>query len=299
MWIIVAQEQHSSGTVPHLHVVLKLKSRIRIDHSLLDKATGKHGNYQSPRNVGHVVKYVTKDDDQPWCLDIDWKKYLANIEAKQSGTKSDYVMGLVQDGKTLDEIAILEPGFALMQKTKIEGWIDHVLERKELEEKLEWNDIIDSLQVDVIESEMDEISDWLSKNVKRPRIFKQRQLWIWGLKNMGKTSLINHLEKYLKMYWIQTGKYEDKYRDNQYDIAVIDEFRACKTIQWLNLWLQGGAMPLTVRYKDYVKRHNIPTIILSNLSVGECYYKSSLESLEPLYERLLVVHVKSFIDIFE
>ena len=71
-----------------------------------------------------------------------------------------------------------------------------------------------------------------------------------------------------------TEDFYDFYADKDYHLCVLDEFKATKTIQFLNLWLQGCTMNIRKKGSQALKVSNIPTIILSNYSLDECYSKT-------------------------
>jgi len=109
---------------------------------------------------------------------------------------------------------------------------------------------------------------------------------------------VNQLEKWCRIYQIPaTEDFYDLYEDGMYDLAVLDEFKASKTIQWLNLWLQGGMMNIRKKGAQVLKKENIPTIILSNYELHESYHKVELSKLETLESRLDIVRVSEFINI--
>lgn len=130
-----------------------------------------------------------------------------------------------------------------------------------------------------------------------PRSFKQPQLWLYGPTNIGKSTLINNLEKYFRIYHIPTEDWYCEYKDNDYDIAVLDEYCGSKTIGFLNKWLEGGTFPLRQRNKaSYNKKQNIPTIICSNLSPSELYQKCAAVQIDALVARLCIVFSNDRID---
>lgn len=114
---------------------------------------------------------------------------------------------------------------------------------------------------------------------------------------MGKTTLIEKLQRWLNVYFIPNEDFYDAYEDNLYDLCVIDEFKANKTIQWLNGFLQGGSFPLRKKGSQYLKRQNLPTIILSNYSLRECYKKVPDDKLETLECRVKTIYVSQFINV--
>jgi len=127
------------------------------------------------------------------------------------------------------------------------------------------------------------IVDWLNKNLSSPMPFREPHLYIHGPTKYCKTSLINLLGQFIPIYYMPTEDFYDFYADKEYHLCVLDEFKATKTIQFLNLWLQGCTMNLRKKGSQALKISNIPTIILSNYSLEECYTKTikSKNSDEP------------------
>lgn len=87
--------------------------------------------------------------------------------------------------------------------------------------------------------------------------------------------------------------YNDFYSDDC-DLAVLDEFRGQRTIQWLNQFLQGSMMTIKKKGTQTIKLKNVPTIILSNYPLEEVYTHADYS---PLLSRLTIIHVTSFIDV--
>ncbi len=235
-----------------------------------------------------TVTYVIKDG-QYVSAGIDVELFVAAAATK----KSTATAMMVEDGKTLVEICKADPGYFMLQKRKIEEfkvWSDRKKAKLQLKEWL-------PLELSDYESESDlVIADWLNKNIGIDRKFKAKQLYIYGPPDMGKTTLIRNLTDYCRVYYIPTD--EDfccHYEDDDWDLAIIDEFKGQKPIQWLNKWLDGQVMPLKRKgVGSILKRKNIPTIILSNYSVETCYAKA-IEELagrcDPLLARLEEVSV--------
>ncbi len=296
-WTVVVQEKHKTSGV-HLHAVLKLRKRTRVLFSDLDAIVGKRGNYQAARSLPDVLKYVVKEDPTPYCKGIDVKKYLEEF-AKKRSHKGDEVMKLLKDGGDLDTIVDRFPGYALVNKRKIEDMQVYLAKKKSKTDLKDWEPIGRDMYRDIEEDPVDVIANWLSKNVLKDRVFKQKQLYVWGPTNMGKSSLIMSLAPYLRLYSIPHHNSHEDYEDGMYDLAFMDEFKAQKKIQWLNAWLDGGIFSLKGRYKQVIKTQNIPTIILSNYSLVELYSDSTDAELATIRGRLLIVNVQSFIDIFE
>ncbi len=295
---VVAAELHKDGT-PHLHCVVKLKKRATIRFTDLDKIVGKRGNYQNARNIDKCLKYVSKDGE--WVShNIDLLEYLKAIKDK-THTKAYKAMVLCKEGKKLDDLIEALPGFTFSNKRKIDGWIDYFEQKKYKKEKKEWSLALQVLAlsplIDTPEGEL--ICSWLYRNIKKRRAFKQKQLMIHGAPNLGKTSLINFLELHLNIYHMTTDDYDDNWINYGYDLAILDEFRGQKKITWWNKWLQGGTMPLKVRYRSPNKEQNIPTIILGNFCLQECYQNCDYTRIEPMLIRLEIVEITQYLEIKE
>jgi hypothetical protein len=137
---------------------------------------------------------------------------------------------------------------------------------------------------------------WLTSNLlqtpRGERPPRTSQLYLWGPPGTGKSRMINELSNYFRIYYVPTTEdFYDYYNDEDYDIAVIEEFKAQKTIQWMNQWLDG--QPMIARYKggQRMKFFNIPTIILSNFELSDCYNGSTTQALNPLFSRLEIINM--------
>lgn len=131
---------------------------------------------------------------------------------------------------------------------------------------------------------------------RETRSFKQKQLWLFGPSNIGKSSVINNLGSGLRIYNIPAKDFYCEWSDDAYDIAVLDEYTGYKTLSWLNLWLEGSRLPLDQKNKpNYIKTFNIPTIICSNLSPEACYSKVTEVQQVALRNRLEVVYCENII----
>lgn len=149
------------------------------------------------------------------------------------------------------------------------------------------------------------LTDWLTRNILTTRNFRQEQLFLSGPPAIGKTTLILQLARFLRIYNIPTDEdFYDDWEDGSYDLAVMDEFKANKTVQWLNRWLDGSMMPLKKKGSQYLKRKNIPTIILSNYTLEECYSNALQKdarfyvALQALQSRLTCIVLQEHFNLF-
>jgi hypothetical protein len=287
---IVSEELHKDGT-PHLHAFIQFKEKKNFCTSdCFDFIAGQHGSYEVTKGIRNWVTYVTKDG-----------KYVAkgvDVEAikKKKAPKSDDVAKQLMEGKSLSEINKENPGYVMINKRKLEEYESWIRVESAKASKLDWVPPV----VEGLTDTNKQIAQWIASNIRQPRKFKAPQLFITGKKNLGKTSLIEWLAQYLSVYHIpQTEDFYDLYSDD-YDLVVFDEFKGQKTIQWMNLFLQGSAMNIRKKGSQYMKMKNLPVIILSNYTLGDCYPKANEDGrLETLRARLDEVEVDSFIDFYK
>lgn len=287
---IVSEEDHKDGT-PHLHAFIQFKQPKSFSNSnCFDFIAGQHGSYEVTKDIRNWVTYVTKDG-----------KYVAkgvDVESikKKKAPKSDDVARQLMEGKSLVEINKENPGYVMINKRKLEEYEGWVRNEKAKASKLEWVPPV----IDGLTDTNKQIAQWICLNIRQPRKFKDPQLFITGKKNLGKTSLIEWLGQFLSVYHIpQTEDFYDLYTDD-YDLVVFDEFKGQKTIQWMNLFLQGSAMNIRKKGSQYMKMKNVPVIILSNYTLGDCYPKANEDGrLETLRARVEEVEVDSFIDFYK
>ncbi len=299
LWCIVAHEFHEDGS-DHLHCLCMLKKRAQVSFVALNDVTGKSGDYQLARAPNQVMKYVTKDGDYS-SMGIDVEKHLEEVRNKVKTSKADKAAGIISAGGEFIDIWKEYPGFALMNKRRIDEVVDFMTIEKYKKMKLDWEAglqvLISSPIYDLTFGRL--IVDWLHRNIRQKRNFKQKQLMIFGKPNLGKTSLIMFLETYLKVYHMAHHEYDDGWKDNYYDLVVLDEFKGQKKILYLNMWLQGGPYSLKVRYRNIIKYDNVPTIILGNFDLQACYQNCDYTRLESLETRLEIVEIFEYLEIKE
>lgn len=294
-WCVVAQETHEDGA-PHLHVCIALKSKYRstlpsdLDCCAQNGSTTYHGNYQAMRNQRSSLEYVQKEDKEPLAWGID----ITRTIAKKNG-KAAWIATMVQKGASLAELVEEDPGFMLQHQLQVRQFmkLQTILGQAQRKSDTQLTFSLESGDLSGVE-----IVAWLTANIRKPRQFKQAQLWIYSPPNMGKTSLILALEQHLSIYWAPLeGTHDDMYENGTYDLVVFDEYHGQRRMTWLNWFLQGGTMPIHRRYESVNKTENLPVIILSNYTPQECYKNMSEEQLAPLLARLKIVVLTQFIKI--
>lgn len=261
---VVVTEKHASGD-PHLHMLISLEDKLTTRNpNYFDYLAEKHGNYQSTKNVKSWLTYIMKFDQEP-----EIYGEIQTILSDSKKSKSDQVAEKINTGSTLDQIAEEHPGYFLLNKRKVEEYMSYVTNKR-----LRTNLV--SLNLPITYTGQDQqtstIVDWLNMNILQPRSFKQAQIFISGPPNYLKTSLVQSLYRYLRVYDMPLLEdFYDFYNDDDYDLVVLDEFKGQKTVQFMNLFLQGGVMNLRKKGQQVMKRKNLPMIVLSNFVIEDCY----------------------------
>lgn len=295
---VVSQENHADEQGVHLHMAIALKDRFRTrDPASLDVLAGKHGNYQSTRSMIRWVKYVIKDGSFV-TKGIDVKEYLSAADSKQS-TQLTLAATMLQEGETIETVDDQMPGLVLQHLRKLNEYASFQKKRRTRTEGLFPGSL--TFLEGTPSTYNGTIATWLQANLLATRAFKDPQLYVYGPPNAGKTSLINKLEDSgIRIYRMPYDtKWYDSYEDGLYDLIVLDEFKGQKKIQDLNLWLEGGTMPVCRRgMAPYLKKQNLPMMILSNFPPEAAYKNCSNERLAPFLARLKVLEIPLLPDVF-
>lgn len=266
-YVCVSEEEHEDGS-PHLHAVVCLKKPCDIRNvATLDEVGGKHGNYQSARNVKQVFDYVRKGGNFV-------EKGTPPQVCLQK--KSDLFAQSLRSGSSLEQVEELDPAYFMLNLKKLTEYQTFIAMKKQK-----------MLQrpCPLVHTE------WkTSFEVGFSRTFKQKQYWIHGPPNTGKTSFIlNLIQHGFRGFIIPTNNDFADWDDNAYDFAYIDEFKGALTIQFLNEFLQGSPMRLNAKFGSRQKNINIPVFILSNFEPAQVFQNVQPVSLNSLLCRIHVI----------
>jgi len=143
------------------------------------------------------------------------------------------------------------------------------------------------------------LSAWVNSNVFSLRPLRHPQMYLHGPPRTGKTTFVQLLEKYLRIYHFPMDEdFYDFYDDELYDLIVLDEFRGQKTIQHLNRWLDGQKMTYRKKGSQGLKTKNLPIIIISNYSPQEVYHKVAEHGrLDSFLDRLEIIEVREMLEL--
>jgi len=286
-WAVVAEEKHKDGT-PHLHAVIMFEKRIDMKNAtaFLDALANKHGNYQPARSPLKTLRYVTKDNEFVTHGDVP------DISQKQKIT--DVFAKTLLEGGTFHDCVEIDAGAALGMKRKLDEFAEYCSAKRQNDRLKVWEPPI--YTGDVYEVQL--IAQWLRENIRQSRKPRQPQLYISGIPGIGKTRLISQLSASLRVYHIPRAEdFYDFWENNYYDVAVLDEAKNAKTLQWMNSFLDGSVMPLRQKGKQTLKAHNLPVIICSNYPPDVAYSKDSV-ARDAFIQRLLHVHLSQEFNLF-
>jgi len=266
------------------------------NEGFFDSIVGKHGDYRACRRWQNAVKYIMKDGNY-LAEGFEPEAILNALKSKKSSLYEEIAIRM-QQGATVKDICSTNPGFVLKELKNLQNF-EAFISTTNLEPPVKtFYGCEYSKVLRMYELHNNLIAEWLNKNLLVPdRPHKQQQLWIAGPPNIGKTHLLNSLRQYCNVYIVPyDNNWYDDYTDD-YDIAVMDEFVGQKTINFLNQFLEGAQMKLNRRnIFPYVKKKNIPVIIMSNFTPKECFHNKELQCLDALLTRLLVVEVPNMDD---
>lgn len=268
-WSIVAEEKHEDGT-PHLHAIVVFKEQKNITMDAFDFLAEKHGNYQPVKHLAKAVEYVTKDKAF-LCHNIDPETILA-----KKGQKTAIIAKKLKDGATIYDIDAEYPEFILTNKRKVQEYIQFLEEAKRIKEVPPPAEYL--------------IHEYFTLKIGTDLPFRSKQLYLYGEPGIGKTTLIRKLCEKHRGYAIPSNNDFQHYNDDLYDFAFFDEFKGQLTPQFLNQWLDGQLLPLNTKGSSYIKKKNIPTIILSNLNLISVYKETVY--IEATIDRLTIIEVK-------
>ena len=222
--VIVSRETHKDGNF-HLHCYLQYDKQFTSSkQNVFDLVVGEksfHPNIQPTKKKSDWINYITKSDSEYVAYGIDVGAYLRADKDKKSYC---FYAEVIKKGVITKEMVQENPKM-------LKGL-------KNLLNDLEAYKMLPS-ESEVVKEPLTSVNIWGVEHQVMPRVFKQKQLWVCGSKNKGKTSFINSLiEKGYKGYEMPTNNDWTGYNDS-YDFMYIDEFKGGISIQELNKVLQG------------------------------------------------------------
>jgi len=297
-WAIIARENHADGHT-HLHCFVHLSKPCNLTSpTCLDLVCPGgivcHGNYQVARDPKASLDYVCKDGDLRCCgTTLEAARNCFSVAGKKRNA-TELIMEELDAGKDITEIGTDHPEHMTFIMLHMDRLINYHTQ-KTLAKARPALTFAKAQTAFPPHPEDSLICQWLNRNLLKERPFSKKQLWIHGPTCHGKTTLKNKLSECLRIYSVPNEDFYDDYKDTLYDLIVFDEYghANCKTIQWLNAFVDGSTTPLRQKGKQTVKRKNLPVIILSNMSMREVYHKCSEPIFATVARRFLEIELKA------
>lgn len=296
---LVGQENHKEQDIEgcqglHLHVTLVMKKRFSTRNCrFFDLSLGEdvyHPKIEKVRSLQHALVYTAKEGNVVG-IGCNWEMVVKAAKEK-TGTKNAVIASKIMDGCSLKEVEEMYPGFLLLNLNKVQNY------KRWWQAKQVWNAPLlpwngcrsDAPGCLVTES----IVKWLNSNMGMTRRPRKKQLWIYGPSATGKTFLILQLLKHFHGYSLPyDNKWFDGYSD-KFGFIYADEFHGQYPVTLLNKLVEGCPCPLSQRgQKPYIKRKNLPVIIVSNSCIRDTYKNCDdvrLEALEYRFHEVCTSH---------
>ena len=304
-YVVVSREEYADKSWYHFHAVVVCE-RVRhfrkptyadINITKNGKAFKKHGNYASAKYLQKAVEYAKKDGDfiEFGTLHIADK----NTDNSKKPKKSDTIAQLLMQGGTVAQVNEVDPGYLMVNLNKILEY-SQWLEMNNLQQRKLFPLLVRSMEVEQLSAPELQIFDWILHNITDgetlglSRPLRKKQLWIYGTFAVGKTTFVQKLHEYLRIFIpIYNTDFLDGYQDSSYDLIVFDEYKGQKPITFLNSFIDGSFQRYNVKNRHTIKRRNLPCIFLSNYSPDQVYSKlpDSDPSKLAFIDRLEVVEI--------
>jgi hypothetical protein len=288
---VISCEKHEDGN-PHLHAYIRFGKKLSIRRSdFFNYIGGKQPNIQKVKNKDYCIAYVAKNGEFI-SHQVDVPAIVAAVEKKKElkkrkiEKKNVLVFNAVKSGKSYDDLLcdeLLGPYLVTHSNSVKTFLVDY---EDMLQKRRKPNEIPNIVIMEI---------HGIRYNLRKNWEFKEKQFYIFGPPDCGKTTLIMTLEKVgLRGFEIPKNNDFARYDDQLYDFAYLDEFKGQVTVQFLNEFLQGSKMTLPGKYVQggRIKKKNMPIFILSNYSPTEAYVNKTIFDLQPLLSILHVIELK-------
>lgn len=184
-YVLIASELHQDLT-PHIHVFIKLKTKLRISSSTYFDVNTFHGNYQTARDPDDVIAYLNKSDKSPLSHGV-YKSYNSvrgDTQSEQARIKRSEQNALILT-TPLDTLVL--------------------------------NGDISIYSVDAL---CKSISRYRMETQTVPKYMPKSCIWIYGTPGIGKSRYVR--EKFPNVFLKAQNKWWDGYK--QQTVVLLDDF---------------------------------------------------------------------------
>jgi len=208
--VLVAQEAHQDEGI-HFHCYVEFDRKINVRNERLFDFQEKHPNIQTVRSKKNVIKYCTKEDQEPLC----------NFELEaQERTILDILRTGIAEGKSVNEVvdeALSEDPSALRYYSNLHSYVTARAVQEKDKEPLYALDgfklaIADRLRINRFKSDVETMERGDRVGVK--------SIWLIGPSRFGKTALARSIGR----HWYMQGVWcVDNLSDKDHVYGVLDD----------------------------------------------------------------------------
>jgi len=293
---------HENGEDPgrHIHACFKLDKAFNTQNpAFFDTLFGtKHGNIQTCRDYSACQIYCNKDGNVI-TFNVDIEAVVESTRTKK-GVKHETVANFCRkEPRTLQQVDDKFPGYTLQHLNKISSYLKLQDERRRTTKQPYYGiDQAKTFMLGRTNPNLVRIVGWLNQNLPpATREHKQKQLWLHGPPNVGKSRLQSQISKYLNALIVANESQWWSGMNQHKEIIFFDEFTGYKCLTDMKRLLDGSEFPMPIKGElPFIKleSQNIPIIICSNSSPEQVYHNVKEErpiEFNGLMERILVIEV--------
>jgi len=268
-YMVVGQEEHGETGGLHLHAVVMLEKRLNISSprrlDLQVNLESWHGDYRVARKVGSCIEYCKKEGK----FKELGQSPIVKERVKKKDTQSLAVWEDMKAGTGLRPLVEKYGPYMVLHFRAVKEFHQY------------WNGSKEALVaykgVEVpVGSSWEMAVEWLKVNIQGRR-HGDKQLYIYGGTNLGKSWFAMEVAKRVKTYWAPSGEEFFDGLDESVGLVVFDEWHCQQKVTFMNNFVDGTPMNIKVKGGQYHKTNNPMVIITSNMRAEDCY-----KNCEPL-----------------
>lgn len=292
-FILICEEHYKEGAKHefHFHIAIlaapKKRFQLRSD-KYFDDIFGIHGNIRPVPYKPRDKPMTSWDTSKLWvkvryCLKegYGYSKYPQTFDPvhywKQAQLKKNTRIAIVYEAiredprmETIDDIDDRFPDLVGMQLKNLEGYVAYEQEKRRRRQKITWNGVFTTSRCITTQA----IVDWFNVNLRTYRGFKQKQLWLYGPPDCGKTAMIYLISRTLRHFEIiEDNGWFDGYEDGCFDFMSIDEMSA-ETVHHSVLKKLAAGYPMKLKRRNnrpVLKTEILPLIVTCQASIDQLY----------------------------
>lgn len=308
--LIVGAEPHQDGT-PHLHICIVLRKQTRTNsaqmESWLDPLHVKGGDYRriqgGDRDLARVYVYCGKGGNYVQLNPHDYEVFRqqatsaavaltderrkTKVKNKELVAKWSTIATGLNEEKRDRELALFSlenPAFVFQFGNKMQTGRAMLVQAAAYTVTrppfpgLKWvegNELrfAQAAHFGTMKAWFDlNLPEGYTRELRRRRPIRDKQLWIKGVPGIGKTTFLARLYETLKVFPWNVRENFTVYQNFVYDLIILDEYTGGLPLHFLNAMVDGSQTPLTVKNGNSIgKLENLPVIVCSNSSPDEVY----------------------------